>query len=112
MSAAAGASTLGCLHQRLLEASVHGLDQQPGTLIAHAQPAACGRDRAGFADAFQNVGLAGADGDVLAKNNTQAGADLDFPAVSAPGTPGLRTGGPLRLSNVLRHDIPRRLGYS
>jgi hypothetical protein len=48
---------------------VHRVDQQPRTLVAHSHAPAGGGDRAGIGDAFEQVGLAGADGDV--------GAELD-----------------------------------
>ena len=56
-AAVAGAAA-GGRDQRRAVAGVHRLDQRPGALVAHPHPPAGGGDRAGVADAFEQVGLA------------------------------------------------------
>src|SRR6202050_3534834 len=45
-------------HHRRAEAAVHVVDQEPGAPIGHAERAAGPRDRAGFADRFEQPDLA------------------------------------------------------
>jgi len=49
------------LHNRLVEGSVHAVQQNPGPLVRHAHVAGCGRDRACVADAFEQLRLTGPD---------------------------------------------------
>ena len=61
------------LDQRLGEAAIHGVDQEPSPLVAHAHAAAGCGDRAGFLDAFEQIGLAGTNGDVAAEHDAEPG---------------------------------------
>ena len=55
-----GGSSIGV--QRLAEGSVHLLDQHPGALVAHLHAPPRSSDRAGVANARQQVGLARPEG--------------------------------------------------
>lgn len=66
-----------CLDQRLREAAVHRVDQQPRAAVAHAHRAAGGRNRPGAPDRLEQVGLARAHGDLVAAVELELELELE-----------------------------------
>ncbi len=68
----------GRFHQRSLEATIHRVDQQPGTAVRHFQLAPRRRDRPGALNCLQQVSLARPDGIIVAEGNADENVWLDF----------------------------------
>ena len=78
-SSSAAASAAGCGgHYRLGEGLVHAVEQRPSPLLVYAHLTGGSRDRAGIADAFKQLRLAGAD--TSAKFQDDADADASHVA--------------------------------
>src|SRR5207249_529272 len=69
-SATALSTRLGVDHG-LLEASIHGVDEEPGAAVRHAQSARRGGDRAGSRDRFEKIDLPRTYRDILASGDAQ-----------------------------------------
>ena len=114
-SAAAAGTALARRDEWRIEQTVELVDELPRALVAHAHAPARGRDRAGFADAFEQIRLAGPErtpGASRMRRRTDAASCLVFIGVlprGSGGYPFTRRRGALRQLPERRVMRPRRI---
>lgn len=74
---AAVGATAPCHHQRLFEAAVHRLDQRPRAHVGHVHRGGGLAEAARPRDVFQQLRLAGSQGDIAAPHDADARKDVN-----------------------------------